>query len=409
MKYNVNKYLSFLHIVHNSTKFKSEYIKSKSIKGQKNGTGGILSMPKRGENIRKRKDGRFEARLIDFYKINGKAHYKSFYAKTYGEVKQKMRLFNKDNTIIKTKIKKQIEEISHEWLEKARLRLKQSSYCRYYSIVNNHILPYFKNHNITAITRETAEKFIDCKLQKLSIKTVHDMTSVLIQILKFAERNCYISNFNYDIDLPKLHRKELEVLNITEEQKLNNYLKNNLTLENFGVILSKTTGIRIGELCALKWNDFNLDNGTVYINKTIQRIKNLNTTAKGKTKIIITTPKSQKSIREIPLSDVLISTIKKLYNKENSDTYILTNKIKYIEPRIYQKKFKKILTQINIRNINFHSLRHLFATKAVENGFDIKSLSEILGHSTVRFTLDRYVHSSFELKRENMNKIASCF
>ena len=241
------------------------------------------------------------------------------------------------------------------------------------------------------------------------MKTVHDVVSVLLQIIKFAERNNYISEFNYDVDLPKLQKKEMEIMDFADEQKLNNYLKNNLTLKNFGVILAKETGLRIGELCALKWNAFNLAKGTVYIHTTIQRVKNLETNAKSKTKIIITSPKSQKSVREIPLPDTLISIVKKLYNYENSDTYVLTGTVKYIEPRTYQKKFKKILEQLKIKDVNFHSLRHLFGTKAVENGFDIKSLSEILGHATVSFTLDRYVHSSFEQKQKNMNKMASCF
>ena len=155
--------------------------------------------------------------------------------------------------------------------------------------------------------------------------------------------------------------------------------------------------------------DFNLEKGTIYVNKTIRQVKNLDENARTKTKVIITAPKSQKSVREIPLSDSLLAIIRKLYNHKNPNTYVLTGTSKYIEPRTYQSKFKKILKKPNIKDINFRSLRRLFATKAVENGFDIKSLSEISGHSIVKFTLDRYVHGSFELKRENMNKIACCF
>ena len=270
-------------------------------------------------------------------------------------------------------------------------------------------MPYFKS-DISVVTRETAEIFIYYKLQKLSVKTVHDITSVLMQILKFAEKNNYITSFSYnDIDLPKLHTKEIEVMSRPDEQKLNDYLKNNLTPKNFGLLLAKSTGIRVGELCSLKWGDFDLEKGTMYINKTIQRVKNFDETAKAKTKVIITTPKSQKSVREIPLSDSLLSIVKKIYNYDNPETYILTGTTKYTEPRMYQYKLKKILATAEVQDINFHSFRHLFATKAVEHKFDVKSLSEILGHSTVRFTLDRYVHSSLELKRENMNKIASCF
>jgi integrase len=302
-----------------------------------------------------------------------------------------------------------IEKVAQEWLNKIKLRLKQSSFGNYYGITYNHILPYFENCYIAVITRETVEKFIDYKLKDLSVKTVHDIASKLIQMLKFAERQCYIKDFNYDIDLPTLQKKELKLLNYTDEQRLNAYLKKNLTFENFGIILAKSIGLRIGELCALQWSDFNLEKGTVNITKTLQRVKNHDVNAPTKTKIVITAPKSQKSVREIPLPDTLMPIVKKLYNRSNPDTYILTGTIKYSEPRNVQKKFKKLLNLLGIININFHSLRHLFATRAVESGFDIKSLSEILGHSTVKFTLDRYVHSSFELKRENMNKMAGCF
>lgn len=301
--------------------------------------------------------------------------------------------------------KKSVDEVCKEWLNKAKIRLKYSSFCVYYSIFHNHIAPYFKNYDMATITREDVENFIDYKLQVLESKTVRDIVSVLLQIIKFAERKGFISNFDYDVELPKLQIKELKIMSLTDEKKLNEYLENNLTFENFGVLLAKTTGIRIGELCALQWSDFDLDKGTVNINKTIQRVKNIDVNATSKTKIIITTPKSQKSIREIPLPDIFMATVKKLYNRENADTYVLTGTTKYVEPRIVQRKFKKLLKSLGIMNITFHGLRHLFATRAVERGFDTKSLSEILGHSNVNITLSRYVHSSFDFKRENMNKM----
>ena len=369
--------------------------------------GGFIYMSKRGENIRKRKDGRWEARLIDFYKENGKAHYKSLYGKTYTEAKRKVKTYEKSSVKKVATTKKDINEVCEEWLDRAKMRLKESSYARYYIIVHTHILPYFKNYAVSAVTRETVERFIDYKLQKLSAKTVHDITSVLIQTLKYAERNRYIIDFNYNIDMPKIQTKEFDMLNYADEQKLNEYIRKNLTPENFGVLLTKTIGLRIGEPCALQRQDFDFEAGVVYINKTLQRVKNLDENATTKTKLIITTPKSQKSKRVIPLPESIISIAKKLYENENPEIYILTGTTNYIEPRVYQAKFKKLLESAGVRQINFHSLRHLFATRAIENGFDIKSLSEILGHSSVKFTLERYVHSSLELKRTHINRMAS--
>ena len=310
---------------------------------------------------------------------------------------------------IKKRYSKSIEKITAEWLGKADLRVKKSSSGIYHGIAHNHILPYFKDYGVSEITRSSVEKFIDFKLKKLSPKTVRDITSVLIQIIKFAERNRYIKGFNYDIDLPKLHIKEIKLLNFKEEQTLDEYLKGEITPENFGVILAKEAGLRIGEICALQWVDFNLDTGTVSINKTIQRIKNLEPGAKTKTKVTITEPKSRKSIREISLPANLIPIVKKLYNYDNPGTYLLTGTVKYIEPRNFQRKFKKLLKVCGITYVNFHSLRHSFASNAVKKDFDEKTLSEILGHSTVKFTFDRYVHSNIDLQREHMNKMASGF
>ena len=370
-------------------------------------------MPKRGENIRKRKDNRWEARVIDFYKENGKAHYKSLYADSYTEVKNLKKDFNiqKNNYTNRRKIhSNKFSDICNEWLNNSKIKIKQSTYATYHRNIYNHIIPYFNNINIDKINNSTIQEFINQKhTDGLSPKTIRDITSILIQIIKLAEKEKYISDFNYDIALPKLQTKEIELLTPIEEQKLNTHLKNNLTPENFGLILTKATGIRIGELCALKLSDIDLINGTLNINKTIQRIKNFDSDIKSKTNIIITPPKSKKSSRLIPLPDSIIAIAKKLYKNYNPNTYILTGTTKYIEPRILQKKFKKLTTDLKIKNITIHSLRHFFATKAVENEFDIKSLSEILGHATVRFTLEKYVHSSFELKRNHMNKMASCF
>ena len=369
-------------------------------------------MPKRGENIRKRKDGRYEARIIDFYKENGKPHYKSIYSKSYTDVKEmKKEYYIQEKGIEKEiNVNKKIAEVCEEWLIRSKTKIKQSTYATYHRTIENHIIPYFENMGLKNIENRAVQKFIEYKDNMgLSVKTIRDISVVLLQIIKYAEKEKYILNFDYDLCLPKLPEQEFKILTAIEENRLNHYLKNNLTLENFCVILAKETGIRIGELCALQLQDIDLENGTVKINKTIQRIKNLDPNGGAKTKIIITTPKSKKSVRVIPLPDSITAMAKRLYKNDSPDSYILTGTPKYMEPRLFQKKFKKLLEKLNIKDITVHSLRHGFASKAVEQNFDAKSLSEILGHASVRFTLDRYVHSSFELKRTHMNKMASGF
>ena len=172
--------------------------------------------------------------------------------------------------------------------------------------------------------------------------------------------------------------------------------------------MSMLTGLRIGEICALKWEDISIPEKTVYVHSTMQRIQIVDPMeAKTKTKISITTPKSSCSIRKIPLSDEII-TIMEQFEKQSG--FVLTgNDSSYIEPRSMHNHFKRVCKNAGIDPVNFHVLRHTFATRCVELGFDVKSLSEILGHANVSITLNRYVHPSMALKRANMEKLSELF
>ena len=266
--------------------------------------------------------------------------------------------------------------------------------------------------NIEKIERNHINAFVRFKTYQgnLNAKTVQDITCVLIQILKYAEKQSYIKEHSYDISRPQTTIKELEILTSQEQKILINYIKREINQENIGILLSLYTGLRLGEVCALQWQDIDIHEGIIYITKTMQRISTNDNTEKYKTKVIIDTPKSQKSHRRIPIPDFLLLELKKLSKQCSQKAYILTgSESKYTEPRTYQYKFKKYLKNAGIRDINYHALRHTFATRAVEQNIDIKTLSEILGHSTVSFTLDRYVHPSISLKKHNMEKLAVCY
>lgn len=206
--------------------------------------------------------------------------------------------------------------------------------------------------------------------------------------------------------LGKETNREIQVLSIKEQKLLRDYLVTDLDKTKFGILLCLYTGIRIGELCALRWEHLNLDQGVLSIQETMQRVKNVSNAGSSKTHITITTPKSKCSIRDIPLPSFLIELAKSV--ESSPKAFILTgSKTKFIEPRTLQNRFKKITLECNIRGVNYHALRHTFATRCIEVGFEIKSLSEILGHANVNITLNRYVHSSFKLKQENMNKFCT--
>lgn len=205
--------------------------------------------------------------------------------------------------------------------------------------------------------------------------------------------------------MPKGKAKEKSLLGKAEQTMLNNYLTSNPNASNVGILLSATTGIRIGELCALKWGNIDLEKRTLTIKNTVQRIKSID--GSTATKLIITLPKSNSSVRKIPLPDFIIPILRNF--KGNNDYYILSGTRAIIEPRTMQYRFKHILSDLNLPNVSFHSLRHGFATTCIALGFDVKTLSEILGHSSVEITLNRYVHSSMERKAEFMKLLSSVF
>lgn len=377
-------------------------------------------MPRRGENIYKRKDGRWEGRFIKEYDLNNKAKYNSVYGHSYIEVKNKLTILKQQsscNTIEKTDADtKTFGEYAFQWLSYIQKQVKHSTYVKYTNTIKNHIIPYMGNQTLEYITTEKVKKFIDEKLSSgnintsngLSTKTVKDMVSIIHLVIKYcnelgAESNCKFENITI-----KTRKKNIEGITNDEHIRLVNYLLCDIDNPKLGVLICLFTGLRIGEICAMKFEDISIYDKIINVTKTMQRIQTLSENSGKKTEIIITAPKSDSSFRTIPLPDFMIDIVSKFYN--NPQDYILTGMTdKYIEPRTMENKFKTYLKECNLKNYTFHQIRHRFATHCIEIGFEVKSLSEILGHSNVNITLNRYVHSSFELKRINMNKLQESF
>ena len=205
-----------------------------------------------------------------------------------------------------------------------------------------------------------------------------------------------------------LHKKktpEIKLLDEDEQNKLQQYIAKNQSISTIGVALSMSTGIRIGELCALQWRDIDLEKRILTVRKTMQRIQCPNQTAK--TKLIVTDPKSESSCRKIPIPECMMNFLQKFKGK--SEDYVLTGTERAIEPRTMQYRFGKILKNAKLPSVHFHALRHIFASTCIRLGFDVKALSELLGHSSVEITLNRYVHSSFEQKKEYMKRLQLAF
>lgn len=301
--------------------------------------------------------------------------------------------------------KKKLNTIIDEWLVLQKEQIKISSYATYNNHIENHIKPYFRDVYINKINHYDIQKFINDKLKSgrldgtggLSIKTVKELTNVIKLVLRYSINNGYIETINLNFKFPQ-QRKTLNMISDEEFTKLTQYLKNKNDSFYIGILLMLCSGIRIGELCALKNEDIDIINQELYIHKTLQRIQDIDI---GSTQIIISSTKTFHSTRIIPIPNSLIPYIR-LNNNEN---YFLTQTDKFIEPRVFRYKFKRIIKKLQITEVTVHSLRHYFASKCIELGFDYNCLSEILGHASPSTTMNLYVHSKDSYKQTCMNKI----
>lgn len=354
-------------------------------------------------NIYKRKDGRYEGRIPLGYDDKGKIKYRYLYAKSLSEIKEKMLCAYADSrNTERVTCDKTFKELCEEWLASAKLRVKHSSYYCYEKLINKHVIPYFGNIGYGELGTPIINEFSEHKLKfgkvngfgGLSAKSVHDILVIMRSVAKYAEREYGYRNPMRNISMPKSEIKEAEVFNRDERGRLQNYLQSNFTASNLGILLTMYSGLRIGELCALTWNDIDFKSGVIRVSKALQRVPDKS--GKGKTTLILTSPKSKTSVRDIPIPAFVLDILK----QNERSGYILSGTNKPVEPRTMQNRFKAVLKDCGVRSANFHLLRHTYATVCIESGFDAKTVSELLGHSSVNITLNRYVHSSMEMKKK---------
>lgn len=377
-------------------------------------------MSKRGESIWKRKDGRWEGRFIKARGATGKAIYGSVYAKTYAEVKRKREQaieatqHPKELRVSERYTPMSINNVVDGFLSEHRFVVKKSTYARYSEIFEAHLKPDIGDQEIAEFTQEKANEYAIFLLSEgkksgggLAPKTVKDILGFFKLVVRYAEKKGYITSGSLLITGPKQNKVPIQVLNEKQQERLETYVCSVDDPCKFGVYLCLYTGLRIGELCALQWRDIDSENASLYVNHTVLRVKNTSPNVDHKTQLLINSPKTPSSERIIPLAATLNAKLQELRNKEAalSSAYVLTGSSKFIEPRNYYEKYKRYLHACELDSFNFHALRHTFATRCVETGIDAKALSEILGHASVRITLDRYVHPSLDAKRSHMERL----
>lgn len=297
-----------------------------------------------------------------------------------------------------------------EFMIHQRYQVKQSTYSHYMNLIDTHIRPQFGGLLVNELSANMIEEYADKKLTKgrlnqtggLAPKTVKDLLSLLRLIIKYGIARDLIDQRVLFFSGPKVPKKEIQVLSMEEQRKLEQLALNSEDMMCFGVYLCLYTGLRLGELCALQWKDFDLQNACLHINKTILRISNPGQEGQ-KTRVVIDAPKTLTSKRVIPISTHLRTLLYEKRNEEiEQEACFLTGTKNYIEPRSYYNKYKSYLKKCGLPSYTFHILRHTFATRCIEKGVDPKALSEILGHADVQITLNRYVHPSLEHKRNCM-------
>lgn len=363
-------------------------------------------MSKRGENIYKRKDGRWEARLK---MPNG--NYAYIYGQTYTEVKErkKERIKNEsswhDNAEFSNK--KIIKKLD-EWLNDCSQRVKLSTYENYYYCMRTYVYPFFEKIKTNSFTKAELDSFVSYIKCNPSLSCSYK--NKILNIFKVALGTILTDDNNkkklLDMLKPsKIQTQMIEVFSLDEQQKIETELIQNGSLKAICILLCFYTGLRLGELGALKWNNIDLTAKTISITGTLSRKKNFNEGI-NKTILYISSPKNHSSNRQIPLSDFLIEILKKIKTNETKEgIFLLSNSSKPMDGRTLQKYYKNILQKIGISYRKFHTIRHTFATRALEMGVDIKTVSELLGHSSVTNTLNIYAHSLLEQKKIAMAKL----
>lgn len=301
--------------------------------------------------------------------------------------------------------KKTFKEITTEWKIMKKGYVKKSTYSAYSLIIENHLLPAFAESVV--INENDVQNFVLSKFNSgLSTKSIKDILVVFKMILKFGSKQGLCNAYIGDITLPTYRKQEeVTVFNIETQKKIMDYIKNNFTFKNFGIYLCLSTGLRIGEVCALQWKDIDLKTGLISVNKTINRIYVVDDIIGRHTELIIDTPKTQNSIRDIPMSNEMLKMLKTIKKIVNQDYYVLTNESYPLEPRTYRSYYSKLLRNLNIPKLKFHGLRHSFATRCIESNCDYKTVSVLLGHSNLSTTLNLYVHPNLEQKKRCINKM----
>lgn len=378
-------------------------------------------MARHGENIYKRKDGRYEGRYVTGKKSNGTTRFGYVYGMRYTDVKK--RLLEKKAEIQQTIHPEAavrgmtVEKWMRSWLETDLLGgIKPSSYLTYLNQMNRHILPCLGRMQMASITPEMVHSFLECLQAKgLGENTVRGIYRLLSAAMRAALDDGIIAkNPCRKICVKRGERVQQRVFSREEQKKVEKTLSQG---EDLTALFAMYTGLRLGEICGLRWSDINWENGTATVCRTVQRLKRMDTDkclkcGGAKTYLMIGSPKSPSSCRTIPIPTFLLKRLE-IQKKQRSAAqlttgYIFGTGMRAADPRTIQRRFAGVVRRLEIPDAHFHTLRHSYATRLLEMGVDVKTVSQLLGHSSAKTTLDCYAHSLLDQQRSAVAKLSAC-
>jgi len=369
-------------------------------------------MARHGENIYKRKVGRYEGRYVIGKTLAGKTRFGYVYAHQYSEVRrllvqkkaEVLRRTDSDQTICQATL----EEWMTYWMENELLgSVKASSYQTYLNQMNRHLLPALGHYVLSELTPGLIHDFVEgLRDNGLASNTIRGVFRLLSAAMRFAlEEGIIPKNPCRKIRVPCEESTEQRVLTRTEQEKIRAAASNG---SNLPILLSLYTGMRLGEVCALKWSDIDWDRRTITVRRTVQRVAQAEKTAYRKSILMIGTPKSTHSHRVLPVPEFVLARLDELLKGGHVSEYVFGAASCAAEPRTMQRRLQRLMKRLGIEGVHFHTLRHSYATRLLELGADIKTVSTLLGHSSAKTTLDFYAHSLMEHQRAAVDRLAAC-
>lgn len=369
-------------------------------------------MSRRGDNIHKRSDGRWEGRYRKGNKDDGTPRYISVYAKSYSECKEKLYAarITKEHSekIVTTGL--QFKDVLFKWLSNNKIRLKGGTEVKYRYIIENHINPGIGNLHLSKIDSFCINSFLEQKLMSGGIKNneplsaayVRTMAIIISAALDYAVTENLCLPLKTPIKKPQLLKKDVVILNKKAENEFTALWEKETSLTALGILLALQAGLRIGEVCALAWEDVDFDNDVIHIRKTVARVASQY--GEYKTQLILDTPKTNSSMRDIPMTPLLRTALFEAYKKRISN-FVVSSSAVFVGTRTFDYRYRQLLKKQNLLIVNFHTLRHTYATRCAEAGMDAKTLSRLLGHSSSNTSLNLYVHPTFESAKKLLGEI----